>query len=142
MVPPIAPAIPPSAPRSRFLAAARRAFGPIWLRRGLTVALTVRGRRSGRPQRVVLFLVEVDGSSYLLSQYGESDWVRNLRAAGRGDLWRKGGSQAFRGQEVDGAERDRVIVAFRSKTPGPFRRDFEQHPDAADHPTFRVEAIT
>ena len=127
--------------RSRGLAFARRVFGRRWLKTGLTVLLEVRGRRSGTPYRVVLFPVEVDGASYLLSQYGLTGWVRNLRAARCGVLSRKGHAAAFTAVEVEGAERDRVIAAFRAKVPRPFRRDFEQRPAAGDHPTFRVEPI-
>jgi len=124
---------------SRGLALVRRVLGPMWLRTGLTVLLDVRGRRTGTPHRVALFPVDVGGTSYLLSQYGVTGWVRNLRAAGRGELSRRGHAAAFTAVEVDGAERDRVIAAFRAKTPRPFRRDFEQRRAAADHPTFRVE---
>lgn len=119
----------------------RRIAGPLWLRQGFTVLLEVPGRRTGTPLRVSLFPVEVDGTSYLLSQYGASDWVRNLRAAGRGEVSRKGHAATFAAVEVEGAERDRVIAAFRAKTPRPFRGDFEQRPAAASHPTFRLEPI-
>lgn len=125
----------------RGLAFVRRIAGPLWLRTGLTVHLEVPGRRTGRPHRVALLPVEVDGSSYLLSQYGASDWVRNLRAAGRGEVSRKGRATAVTAVEVDGAERERVIAVFRAKTPKPFRGDFERLPAAEDHPTFRVEPI-
>ena len=128
----------PTAP-SRGLAIARRVFGQRWLKTGLTVLLEVRGRRTGTPYRVALVPVDVGGTSYLLSQYGVTGWVRNLRAAGRGELSRKGRVAPFKAVEVDGAERDRVIAAFRAKMPRPFRGDFEQRPAAADHPTFRVE---
>jgi len=127
--------------RSRGLAFIRRIAGPLWLRTGLTVLLEVPGRRTGRPHRVALFPVEVGANSYLLSQYGASDWVRNLRAAGRGQVSRKGHATAFSAVEVDGAERERVIAVFRAKTPKPFRVDFEQRPAAASHPTFRLETI-
>jgi len=124
---------------SRSLALIRRVAGPIWLRIGFVSVLTVPGRRTGAPAQVTLFPVELDGSWYLLSQYGVTDWVRNLRAAGRGELRRKGRTETFTAIEVDGDERDRVIAAFRSRTPKPFRRDFDQRPSAADHPTFRIE---
>ena len=88
-----------------------------------------------------VFPFEVDETLYLLSQYGESEWVRNLRAAGRGTLRHKGQTVAFAAAEVDGAERERVIAAFRARTPKPFSKDFDQLPDAADHPTFRVQPI-
>jgi deazaflavin-dependent oxidoreductase (nitroreductase family) len=112
--------------------------GPIWFRVGLTAELEVPGRESGKPIRVRLFPIEADGSLYLLSQYGVSGWVRNLRAAGHGVLRRKGGAKSFTAVEVEGAERDRVIAAFRAKVPKPLSRDYYQLPDPADHPTFRV----
>ena len=91
---------------------------------------------------MALLPVEVDGATYLLSQYGTTDWVRNLRAASGGELRRKGRTESFTAVEVDGPERDGVIAAFRAKTPKQFTSDFDQRPDAADHPTFRVEPIT
>jgi deazaflavin-dependent oxidoreductase (nitroreductase family) len=133
------PVVHAQPPRSRFIALSRRFLGPIWSRVGLTAVLTVPGRRTGTPLRVSLFPVAVDGTTYLLSQYGVSAWVRNLQAAGRGELQRKGRTTPFAAIEVDGAERDRVIAAFHARTPKQFSRDFDQLPSAADHPTFRVE---
>ena len=124
---------------SRSLALIRRVARPIWLRLGFVSVLTVPGRRSGAPIQVTLVPVGVDGTLYLLSQYGVTDWVRNLRAAGRGELRRKGRAEAFTVIEVDGDERDRVVAAFHSRTPKPFSRDFDQRPSAADHPTFRMK---
>jgi hypothetical protein len=72
------------------LALIRRVAGPIWLRLGFVSVLTVLGRRTGARVQVTLVPVEVDGTRYLLSQYGVTDWVRNLRAARRGELRRKG----------------------------------------------------
>ena len=131
---------PPIA-RSRSLAVMRRVFGPLWLRTGLTATLVVPGRRTGNPFHVTLYPIEVEGTSYLLSQYGVSNWVRNLRAAGRGELRRKGRSQAFTAVEAADAERDRVYAAFQAKVPKPARRDSDQLPAAADHPVFRVDPI-
>jgi len=127
--------------RSRALALMRRVFGPLWLRAGLTVTLVVPGRRTGRPVHVTLYPIDVDGTSYLLSQYGASGWVRNLRAAGRGELRRKGRTEAFTAVEVADAERDRVYAAFLAKVPKPARRDSDQLPAAADHPVFRMDPI-
>ena len=124
---------------SRWLALIRRVAGPIWLRIGFVAVLTVPGRRTGAPVQVTLFPVEIDRTWYVLSQYGVTDWVRNLRAAGRGALRRKGRTETFAAIEVDGDERDRVIAAFHARTPKPFSRDFDQRPSAAHHPTFRME---
>lgn len=130
-----------AASRSRVIAFERRLGGPIFSRLGFTAVLEVSGRRAGTPLHVTLVPVEVDGTWYLLSHYGVSDWVRNLRAAGRGGLRRKGRAEAFIAVEVDGDERDRVIAAFHARTPKRLTRDFDQHTNAADHPTFRVDPI-
>ena len=130
-----------SPPPSRAIALIRRIAGPMWSRAGLTVVLTVPGRRTGTPRHVTLFPIEVEGTRYLLSQYGACEWVRNLRAARRGELRRRGRTEAIAVIEVDGPERDRVIAAFRAKVPPPLNWDFNTRPAAADHPTFRVEPI-
>jgi deazaflavin-dependent oxidoreductase (nitroreductase family) len=132
--------VSPPAP-SRAIALIRRIAGPIWSRGGITVVLTVAGRRTGAPQHVTLFPIEVEGTRYLLSQYRASDWVRNLRAARRGELRRKGRTEPISVIEVDGTERDAVIAAFYAQIPKLLSRDFDARPAAADHPAFRVESI-
>ena len=111
------------------------------LRAGIAAVLEVPGRRTGSDVHVTLAPWEVDGTLYLMSQYGVTDWVRNLRAAGGGKLRQKGRNQAFTAIEVEGDERDRVIAAFRSKADRLLNRDFDRLPSASDHPTFRVEPI-
>jgi deazaflavin-dependent oxidoreductase (nitroreductase family) len=112
---------------------------PVMTRLGLVGVLEVAGRRTGRIRRVSLAPVEVDGTRYLLSMYGTTHWVRNLRAAGRGTLRRRGHTDAITAVEVRGTERARVIAAFHAQAPKPFRQDFDRRPGAVDHPAFRVE---
>ena len=119
----------------------RRVFGWYLRRAGLTAVLEVPGRRTGKPVRATLVSWEVDGIRYLMSQYGLTDWVRNLRAAGGGQLHYKDRTETFTAIEVDGEERDRVIGAFRAKADKFLNRDFDRLPDAADHPTFMVSPI-
>ena len=126
---------------SRTVALFRRLFDPIMLRVGIFIVLEVPGRRTGTPLHVTLALWEVEGTSYLLSLYGVTEWVRNLRAAGRGELRRKGRNEAFIAIEVDGDERDRVIAAFYARADRSLKQDFNRLPDAADHPAFRVQPI-
>jgi deazaflavin-dependent oxidoreductase (nitroreductase family) len=56
----------------------------VMMRLGLSVwgsrVLETRGRRSGRPRRTPVNLLEVEGRHYLVSPRGETDWVRNVRA--------------------------------------------------------------
>ena len=136
------PAVSRTLPASRGIKLVRRVARPLWLRIGLAAVLTVPGRRTGSPLEVTLIPVDVDGTWYLLSTYGETDWVRNLRAAGRGELRRKGRTEAFTAIEVHDDERDRVVARFRAWSPKPFNGDFERRPAAADHPAFRVEPIS
>jgi deazaflavin-dependent oxidoreductase (nitroreductase family) len=53
---------------------------------GISVAgsrvLEVPGRTSGQPRRTPVNLFEHEGKHYLVSPRGETQWVRNLRAAG------------------------------------------------------------
>jgi hypothetical protein len=57
--------------------------------------LTVVGRRTGDPHKVPVIPIEVGQSRYLVSPYGESDWVRHYRAAGTGELSRKGQTEVY-----------------------------------------------
>ncbi|WP_250285500.1 MULTISPECIES: nitroreductase family deazaflavin-dependent oxidoreductase [unclassified Frankia] len=43
--------------------------------------LEVRGRSSGQPRRVPVNLLDHEGRQYLVAPRGETQWVRNLRAA-------------------------------------------------------------
>lgn len=57
-----------------------------------TRAITVRGRKSGKNRSVVINLLTVDGVDYLVAPRGNTEWVRNVRAAGElelGPRWRR-----------------------------------------------------
>jgi hypothetical protein len=57
-----------------------------------TVAIRIRGRKSGKLRGVVVNLLTVDGRDYLVSPRGNTQWVRNARAAGAieiGPRWRR-----------------------------------------------------
>jgi F420H(2)-dependent quinone reductase len=56
-----------------------------------TRALRVRGRKTGKLRGVVINLLTVDGRDFLVSPRGNTQWVRNARAAGQvemGPRWR------------------------------------------------------
>ncbi|MGH3566085.1 MAG: nitroreductase/quinone reductase family protein [Pseudonocardia sp.] len=48
--------------------------------------LTVPGRRSGRPRRTPLTVLDLDDERYLLAGFPATDWAANARAAGIGSL--------------------------------------------------------
>ena len=57
-----------------------------------TRALRVRGRKSGALHSVVVNVLRVDGTEYLVSPRGNTQWARNARAAGAVELgprWRR-----------------------------------------------------
>lgn len=55
---------------------------------GPTILLTVRGRTTGQPHTTPVGLFERDGQRWLFAEFGDVNWVRNLRAAGGGILSR------------------------------------------------------
>ena len=120
----------------------RRVFNPIAMRFGIsgTVALAVRGRRSGQIHRVPVIPVDFEGARYLVSPRGETDWVRNLRAAGEGELQGKDGVRPFRATEVPAGERAPIIAAYRALAGRAVKSLFEKLPDPADHPVFLVDS--
>ena len=60
------------------------------IRLGISVAgsreLRVRGRKTGQIRRVPVNVLKLDGERYLIAPRGHAQWVRNLRAAGEGEL--------------------------------------------------------
>ena len=103
--------------------------------------LTVVGRRTGELHKVPVIPVEVAGSRYLVAPYGESDWVRNLRAAGRGELSRKGQTEIFQATEIPVDEREIVIARYREVAGNVVGPCFTKLPDAKDHPVFQVARV-
>jgi deazaflavin-dependent oxidoreductase (nitroreductase family) len=119
----------------------RSVFNPLAMRLGLsgTQTLVVPGRRTGRPMQVPVIPVEHDGSRYVVSTRGEADWVRNLRAAGRGELRTRRGAEPFAAVEVPEDERGPVIDAYRRAAGRAVTGYWRKLPDPADHPVFRLE---
>jgi deazaflavin-dependent oxidoreductase (nitroreductase family) len=51
---------------------------------GPNTLLTVRGRKSGEMRTTPVALVELDGRRWIIGTFGDTNWVRNLRAAAEG----------------------------------------------------------
>lgn len=118
----------------------RKVFNPIAAATGINGAqfVTAIGRTSGKPRAIPAMPVDVAGETYLVSVYGESDWVLNLRANPSVTVSAKGVKRRFVAGEVPVAERDPIIAAYRdaaSKTIEPY---WQKLPNPIDHPVFRL----
>ena len=98
-------------PINRFLL--RRGVGPAPQR-----LLSVAGRRSGRPRTTPVALVTVRGERYVVAGFDGSDWVRNARAAGRGELRRGRAVERVLLAELPVGERGPILAAFARQVRG------------------------
>jgi deazaflavin-dependent oxidoreductase (nitroreductase family) len=118
----------------------RRIANPLATLFGAATTLAVRARRSGEWKTAPVQVLDVDGNRYLLAVRGEAEWVRNMRAAGGGELWRRGKAEPFRATEVvDRDERARIVSAYLDRWGRTVKAQFDKLPDPADHPVFRIE---
>lgn len=128
----------------------RRLLGAgFWM--GPNMLLTVRGRRTGQPRSAGVAIVEAGGRRWITAAYGEVQWVRNLRAAGAGEIRVGGRSERVRARELTAAEaaafyRD-TLRAYYDRLPLPgkwaaslFAGDALRGPEAASltHPVFEL----
>jgi deazaflavin-dependent oxidoreductase (nitroreductase family) len=74
--------------------------------------LEVRGRTSGLPRRVPVNLLSFEGKKYLVAPRGHTQWVRNLRVAGEGDLLLGSRREHFVGTEVADADKEPILRAY------------------------------
>ena len=80
-----------------------------------TRALRVRGRKTGKPRAVVINLLTVDGVDYLVSPRGNTQWARNVRAAGVvevGPRWRR---QSARVSELEDAAKPELLRRYLAR---------------------------
>ncbi|MEV0321173.1 nitroreductase family deazaflavin-dependent oxidoreductase [Streptomyces sp. NPDC050658] len=111
--------------------------------------LSVRGRKSGQMQRVpVNPFTHEGGRQYLVSARGHSQWVRNMRAAGGGELRVGRKVRTFTAVEIPDAEKLPVLRGYLEKWGWEVNQyfkgvtakstDAEIEAAAADHPVFRI----
>jgi deazaflavin-dependent oxidoreductase (nitroreductase family) len=118
----------------------RRIANPLATLFGAGTTLAVRGRQSGEWKTVPVNVLELEGDRYLMAVRGETEWVRNMRAAGGGELRRRGKADPFRATEVvDPDERARIVSAYLDRWGRQVKAQFAKLPDPADHPIFRIE---
>ena len=120
----------------------RRVFNPLAMRLGLggSQVLAVPGRSSGGEQVLPVIPVEHEGARYIVSTRGESDWVKNLRAAGgHGEIRRGRWTGTFTATEVPADQREAIIATYREVAGRTVAAYWKKLPDDRDHPTFRIE---
>ena len=118
-----------------------RIIHPLLIRAGLKPTLAVRGRTSGRWRTVPVNILEYEGQAYLVAPRGSTEWSRNLRAAGEGELRQGRSVRRFRAVEVPDADKPPLIEAYRRRWSGEAGRFFAELPDPADHPVFRLTFV-
>ena len=85
---------------------------------GPNALITIRGRKSGLPRTTPVALVEIGGRRWVIGTFGETNWVRNLRAAREATL-----TVGRRSEEVSASELDvQARTEFFRDVLGPFVR--------------------
>lgn len=124
-------------------------------RAGLSVygsrVLAVRGRKSGEWRTTPVNLLILDGVQYLVAPRGHTQWVRNLRVAGEGELRLGRRAAPFVATEVPDAEKIPILRAYLRKWKvevgaffggvGPDAPEEELRRIAPDHPVFRIQSV-
>ena len=112
--------------------------------------LRVRGRSSGLWRETPVNLLTLDGDRYLVAPRGETQWVRNLRAVGGGELRVGRRIEAFRAEEIAAADKNPILRAYLKRWRwevgaffGGVRADSPEEAVTAEahrHPIFRIAA--
>ncbi len=121
----------------------------MWLARrgwGQQVVLTTIGRISGEPHRVPVSPLDLTGVGYLVSPYGEVDWVRNVRANSKANVRQGRKSRDVTLAEVPTARRGDLLFRYWTDqkitrpyfdvSSDPTKADFDS--DASAHPIFKI----
>lgn len=113
---------------------------------GYVYSLTVKGRKTGKEYTVPVSLVIQDGIRYLVSPYGEVNWLKNARAAGEVKLTRGRKTEIVRLEQLDAKEgapilktyltRETFVHPYFNITPDAPLEAFEA--EAPKHPVFRI----
>ncbi|MEY8016104.1 nitroreductase/quinone reductase family protein [Mycobacterium sp. HUMS_12744610] len=80
-----------------------------------TRAVRVRGRKTGQPRTVVVNLLTVEGVDYLVSPRGETQWARNVRAAGVLEVGPRWHRERAAATELDDAAKPDVVRRYLAR---------------------------
>ena len=128
-------------------------FVAICTRLGLSVwgsrVLRVRGRKSGEWRSSPVNLLTYEGRQYLVAPRGHTQWVRNIRISGAGELQLGSRVQPFRAIEIPDDQKVPLLRHYLKRWKFEVGMFFggvsDSSPDAElrriapDHPVFRVE---
>jgi deazaflavin-dependent oxidoreductase (nitroreductase family) len=134
----------------------RNVFNPIvagLTRLGISVVgsrvLRVRGRTSGEWRTVPVNLLTFEGQRYLVAPRGETQWVKNIRKAGGGELQLGRKTEPIQVVELPDEEKPPLLRAYlkrwKAETGVFFGGVSADSPDedvrriAPDHPVFRIQ---
>lgn len=108
-------------PATRYIPPTRSAAVMNWtvrhlVRMGISVwgarDLRLRGRKSGEIRSNVVNVLDLDGERFLVAPRGTTEWVKNLRAAGEGELRVGRRVESFTAAELTDAEKLPVLRAY------------------------------
>ncbi|MGH7764102.1 MAG: nitroreductase/quinone reductase family protein [Candidatus Dormibacteraceae bacterium] len=113
--------------------------------------LKVRGRKSGEWRSHPVNLLTYEGKQYLVAPRGLTQWVRNIRVAGQGELWLGSKGRPFQAIEVTESEKVPLLRAYLKRWKAEVGMFFQgvsaDSPEAElrriapDHPVFRIEPL-
>lgn len=111
--------------------------------------LEVPGRKSGEPRRTPVNVLTFEGTRYLVSPRGHTQWVRNLRVSGSGRLLLGRRAEPFTATELEDDQKPALLRAYLKRWKfevgaffggvGPDASDEELRRIAPDHPVFRID---
>ena len=114
--------------------------------------LRVKGRSSGEWRTAPVNLLTYEGKQYLVAPRGQTQWVRNIRVSGTGELDLGSKTQPFLAVELRDDEKIPILKAYLKRWKAEvgvfFRGVSADSPEAEllriapDHPVFRVEPAT
>src|SRR5215469_15911530 len=86
--------------------------------------LEVRGRKTGKTITLPVHPLDLDGRRYLVCARGNSNWVRNARAAGEAVLARAMRRHRYAVRELPAGERPAVLKSYVDRFAGEVQRFF------------------
>jgi deazaflavin-dependent oxidoreductase (nitroreductase family) len=111
--------------------------------------LEVRGRKSGEPRRTPVNVLSLEGTRYLVAPRGQTQWVRNMRVAGEGELLLGRRREPFSASEIPDDDKEPILRAYLKRWKWEVGQFFEGvDADAStdeitriapNHPVFRIE---